>query len=761
MAGCILICLFVQEEFHYADFHSKGHRLFRVLRQSMMAGSGEQMETSTSAAITPSMLRDFPEVEAAARLLDDWGIWVKRGDAMHYADVALGDASLLEMFDMDLVAGDRATALDQPNTVLISETAAERIFADQDPLGEVVTVEDDRLGGDFVIAGVVRISPYSHVYFDFLTTHPRESLKGPFNGWNTTTSWRPFKNYIMLREGITAAQMEAKLPEFEVRYLGEDVAASLQYHLQPVDRIRLYSEVDYGMKTGSSIRSIYRLALIGLLILLIACLNFMNLATAQSTRRAREVGVRKVVGAGRTQLAVQFLGEAALLAFAALPLACWAARSALPYFNEFMRANLKFALSPSLLAALFGLALLVGAVSGSYPAFFLSRFRPVETLKGKLSAHSSARTLRQSLVVFQFCVSCVLIIASTVVYQQMEYANQKDLGYDKRLLINIPLWDHEVAASPEVVKRAFLDHPTVLSGTISHPAPGFWNVVEYHAVRPEGEAAGEWEMQAMSIDGDFLETFGIELVAGRNLDSSREADKDAFLLNETAVRQLGWDDPIGKRFDWLGRKSGHVVGVVRDFHTQSLHSPIEPLVMHHWTHRTVTIRISGEDIPGTLAHLEKSWKHFLPDIPVNHWFLEGNLARYYRSEKRLNEICSLFSLLAVFIACLGLFGLASYTAEQRTKEIGIRKAVGASASSIVSLLSRDFIRLIVIANMVAGPIAYYLMSSWLGNFPYRIDLSSAPFLLCGGATLLVAVLTVTYQSVKAASASPVESLRYE
>jgi len=764
MACCILIALFVQDQLRYSSYHSRGHRVYRVLRESSMAGSGEKMETGTSSAITPAVMRDFPEVEAAARLLSGWWPWMSYGDDKFRLNFALGDAALLDMFDISLVRGDRATALREPNTAVVAEGTAEFLFHGEDPLGKVIRVHDDKLGGSYLITGVMaNLPPHSHVHFDVLTAHPsaETSFAGVFDSWSATVSWRPFTNYIMLREGVPAAQLEAQLPDFEARYLGDEVAASMAYRLQPVNRIHLYSQADFGMGDERGIEFVARLALIGLVVLLIACVNFVNLATAQAAGRSREVGLRKVIGAQQLQLMRQYLGEAVLLAIVSLILACVIALVALPWYNQFMNANLEFGLTADLVTALLAITLVVGLFAGGYPALVLSRFQPVETLKGQISSRGGGRAFRRALVVAQFAASATLIIASVVVYQQTRYMTQKDLGHDTSLLINLSILGYRLEASTDVVKRDFLSHPRVLSATASWPPPGSWGYAEYHSVQPEGEAEGEWEMQVIGIDSDFLETFGVELVAGRNLRASRDADTEAYLLNETAARQLGWDEPIGKRFDWLSRKPGYVVGIVRDFHTQSLHHPIEPLVMHHWIRRTLTVRIDSEDVPGTLDDLKEKWRRFLPDVPFDYWFLDEHLARYYEDEAHLNQTCTLFSVLAVFVACLGLFGLSTHASVQRTKEIGIRKAVGASASSIASLLSRDFTRLVIIANVLACPLAYHLMSTWLARFPYRISLSPLPFLLCMVATLATALVTVCYQSIKTALTDPVEALHWE
>jgi putative ABC transport system permease protein len=776
MAACILILLYIQQEFRYSNYHSKGDRVFRVLQFSE-AGAG-RFTTRTPAAITPAMLSDFAEVEVAARLLDDWWLKVGRGDKKGTLDVALGDAALLEMFDIELLQGDRATILANPNSIVITEEVASIFFADVDPIGGVMTAKDGLFAGDLVVTGIIQdMSPNATVAFDVLMSHPTaespQNFKDRFESWNVTY----FTNYIMLRESSDVTAVEARLPEFLINHIGVERASQFSYRLQPVDRIRLYSEQDFGMigqdpwgaksnpRTPHGIHRIHRLALVGLIVLIIACFNFINLAIAQSTRRAGEVGLRKVVGAGRGQLVRQFLGESVFLSMSALALAYVLAWLALPGFNAFMQTNLEFGAGHTFTLGLFSLALLVGILSGTYPAFVLSRFEPMTTSRN--SSTSRARgPVRSVLVVAQFAISAVLIVLAISVHQQAQFMSQKNLGFDPGLLVGIPVGRYPRVASLETMKHDFGDHPSILSITASDPTPGASNGGGHRrAVRPEGEEQGKWEMQVFDIDDGFFETFGIDVIAGRNLRA--EEDREAFLLNETAVRQLGWDregldDAIGKRFD-IGPRAGHVVGVVADFHSQSLHHPVGAMAM---TQRgdyvyAITARMRENDVPGALAHLEEVWGEHILDIPFERWYVDDHLERWYREDTQLKESTTLFSMLAVFIACLGLFGLATHTAVLRTKEIGVRKVLGASAPGIAAMLSAENAKLVLVANVVAWPVAYYVVGQWLEGFAYRIEMGLDMFLLGGAVTMLLALLTVGSQCVQSALRNPTDLLRSE
>jgi putative ABC transport system permease protein len=768
MACCILILLFIQDEFRRATFHDNGHRIFRVLMETRMSGSGGQFSSGTDGGITPATLNDFPEVQKAARVIN-WPQWVRYGDKMLMQGFCLADPAVLEMFGYSLVRGNPETALRDPGLVVVTESAARRYFGDADPIGKVITVDSDKFGGDYKITGVLRdISPYAYFHFDFLTSSPLPQSPAYFResawkGWRPNNSWRPVQNYIMLPGGYPHKELEKKLHAFMSRYMGGEIAAKNIYHLQPFNRIHLYSRVDYGFHGRGDIIYIYQLSLIALFVLLIGCVNFMNLATARSTNRAREIGMRKVVGAHRLQLIGQFLFESVFLSFLALLLAYTLAELVLPAFNAFMGRNMTLDVASNrlILAGFVGLVLFVGLLAGSYPAFFLAAFQPVQVLKGTLKSGLRGAALRKGLVVFQFVISIVLMISTVVVYRQLDYLKHKNLGYNKEQVVLIPLFFADVSLIPryQTVKRVFQRHPNVLKIAACWPYPG--GHVEWHTVRPEGAGDNEWQMQVIGIDEDFLDTFEMELVAGRNINFAIASDTtDAFILNEAAVKKLGWRDPVGRSFQWRNRK-GRVIGVVKDFHNQSLRHPVDAVVLFNWTKTTLAVRIRPQNIPVTLKFLEEAWRQFIPHRPFEFGFLDQEVDGAYRAEEHMGQAYGILAGLAILVACLGLFGLSAFTAEQRTKEIGIRKVLGASISSIVLLFSRDFVKLVLIANMVAWPVAYYIMNRWLQNFAYRTDLGMGIFVLGGVLALAIALVTVTYQAMKAARANPVDALRYE
>ena len=768
IACCLLIMLFIRDEYKYEQFHKNGYRIYRVLREVKMAGSNSRFDTGTSGGITPAMIKDFPEVEAAARIVN-WTHWIRYGEKNHEQSLALADAALLRMFGYELVEGEIESALQNVGSILVSEAAARRYFDDENPVGKAVVVDGDKFGGDYVITGVIRDrSRHARFRFDFYTAHPLPQCPpyvkdSAWAGWRPNSGWRPFRNYVMLREGASREALEKKLPAFMARYMGEEITEKNRYHLQRVSRIYLHSNEDFGFRSGGDIGYIHLLEVIAGTILLIACINFMNLATARSASRSLEVGVRKAVGAGRRQLALQFLGESLMLSLAAAVFACGLARLALPVFQELMGANLSFGLweLAENLPALIALTLASGLVAGSYPALFLSGVRPVAVLKGGSTGRSGGGLVRKGLVVFQFAASALLIISTLLVYRQAEHMQGRSLGWNQDYLINTPLFfaDLSLRFHRDRVKRAFLRHPDVLKVTAVWPPPGGGG--EHHVVRPEGTAENEWEMQILGIEEDFLDTYEIELVAGRNIDLTIASDSTkAFLLNETAVKRLGWDEPLGKTFQWRKRQ-GYVIGVVKDFHTESLHSPIEPVVMFHWIHPTLSIRIRPENVQETLAFLEETWKEFIPHRPFSYQFQDEMMAGHYRHERRQGRIFGTLSGLAIVVACLGLFGLATYTAEQRRKEIGIRKSLGATVPGLLGLLSRDFLKLAALANVLAWPVAYYAMDRWLEGYPYRIGMELGPFLIAGCLALVIAQVTVSYQALRAASGDPVKALRYE
>ncbi len=511
---------------------------------------------------------------------------------------------------------------------------------------------------------------------------------------------------------------------------------------------------------------VYIFSAIAALILLIACINFMNLSTARATKRAREVGVRKVLGAFRTQLARQFLGESILLSLLALILATTLVEVVLPYFNEFTNKALEFDVlnNPFMLWGLLGITFFVGVVSGLYPALALSGFRPVHVLRGIWKGGAKGATPRKILVTLQFAISIALIAGTVIIYQQMRFMQNKNLGFHKGQIVVLPIGSTDIPEHAQAFRNELLRHPNIKHAAGSNSVPGV-NMMSF-TLRPEGKPEDEdWTAYAIRIDDTaLLETYGLELAAGRYFSPKYATDvTNGVVINETLAKSLGWQEPIGKHLDISGElQNGKVIGVVKDFHMKSLHHPIEPMLFYfasRWGN--LSLRISGEDIPGTIKFLRKTWQEFDSRHPFEYYFLDQQFAQFYDSEQRLMQTSGLFSILAIFIACLGLFGLAAYTSEQRTKEIGVRKVLGATVSNIVILLSREFTRLVAISFLVAAPIAYFAANRWLQDFAYRINIPLWSFVLAGMIALLIAMFSVSFQAMKAAFTNPVDALRYE
>ena len=770
IACCILIGLYIQDEFKVDRFHSKSDRIYRLLRETRLENGTTDMGYGTSGAAGPALKNDYPEIETVVRYMSWGGIWTKHQDKKFNQRFCLTDPDFLDVFDFELVSGNRETALSQPHAVLITQSTAQRFFGNEDPMGKPLSVDDRYMGGEYTVTGVLKDIPtHSTLQFDILcATVNTYWTRSVFENWQPNSVWRPANNYILLREGANIASLEQQMPTFMSRYMGEEILENNTYYLQPFERIYLYSKTDYNIPYTTDITQIYSFATIGLFILIIACINFMNLATARSARRAREVGLRKVVGAYRSQLIRQFLGESFLLSVLAAGLALIVVYFALPYLNDFVQKQIT--LSNTLyttLASLLLLTLLVSLLAGIYPALFLSNFNPASVLKGTLAAGVRSGRLREILVVFQFAISAFLITSTYTVYQQLEYISTKNLGFDKEHIVLTYLFGTDRRLNDRYlnIKNEYLQHPNILKASASHSSVGYGG--QLGRVYPEGKSNEEWQMRVLGVDESYLDTYGIELIAGRNFSLDIPTDStQAFILNETAVKRLGWTDPLGKKFEWnteVHGPGGQVVGIVKDFHNRSLHEEIQPVALTMWQPKfnVLSLKISSQNIEETINHIGQVWKRHIPEKPFEYEFLDEDLDSLYRSEQRMGTLTNVFSGLAIIVACLGLFGLASFTAEVRTKEIGIRKTLGASVPNIVRLLSREFIILVLIADLIAFPLAYWAMSEWLTGFVYRIDISILIFLISGLLTLIIALLTVSTQALKAAFTNPIDALRYE
>jgi putative ABC transport system permease protein len=791
MACCALILLYVQHELSYDDFHSKGDRIYRVLRETRGEDGHVTFRAGISGPFAPALMNDFPEVENAVRLMESNQVWTRyEGERLFHERRRwlLVEPDFFTVFDFTFVQGDPATALRDPGSMVISEATAKQYFGSENPIGKVITIEHWFGHHELVVAGVVRVPKNTNLRFDMVATasllNQNEWVKERWGTWDANNHVRVFGAYILLREGADLKALKSKLPDFMARYMGNETQKNNTYHLQPLKRIHLYTHADYeGEMKGrntyynyTDIQNVYLFSGIACLILLIACVNFMNLATARSTNRAKEVGMRKVSGAHRFQIIRQFLGEAVLLSFLAFVLAVGVVELTLPKFSAFVGKDLAPQRHIAHLILAPGLVALIGLLAGCYPAFFLSAFEPVSVLKGHVKTGLRGTVIRKGLVVFQFAMSILLIIGTVMVYRQLNYMQHKKLGYNKELMIELRIFTEsnwsskEKAERYETLKQAFLTHPGILKATAYRLDMGTRGGVFPRALWTEN--GGAYQLLEQRCDEDFLSTFEIDLIAGR--DFRREdnvlqgVNETGILINESAVRLLGWKNPIGKQLFTMGPSRNYtssftVIGVVRDFHSESLHKEIRPLFLLHRSNlfATLGLKIRGENIPETLAFMEKTWKQFVPEKPFGFSFVDDSLNQLYREEMRVGQLVGTFALLAILVACLGLFGLAAFTAEQRTKEIGVRKVLGASTRSIILLLSKEFAYLVLIANVIAWPVAYFSMGDWLQSFAYRVDVAWWVFALAGVTTLFIALGTVGYQALRAALSNPIEALRYE
>ncbi|OGG45866.1 MAG: hypothetical protein A3F84_17065 [Candidatus Handelsmanbacteria bacterium RIFCSPLOWO2_12_FULL_64_10] len=755
MACCILITLYIRDELSYDRYHEKANRIFRVTEEYKNDATGEKMHAAMTAfKLTPALLNAFPEIVHITRFYR--GTLLARYGRKQFLEggFALTDATVFKIFSLPLIKGDPETALTRPNTVVITEETARKYFGDEEPVGKVLTSNGEI--PDLEITGVMQKIPQnSHFRFDLLAS--METLKTLSS--KAASDWRRSQfTYLLLPENYPPDALARKLPDFVEKCRNEGATFS-KLHLQPLTDIHLYSNLREEMGPNSSIEFIFAISVIAFLILFIACANFMNLSTARSAIRAREIGVRKVVGAHRLQIVTQFLGESIFLSCMALFLAVAMVELSMPLFNILLDKKLSVGLLDHPFVVI-GVTLFAGIIAGSYPAFFLSALQPVNVLKGISKATSRSFTCRKVLVVIQFSISIGLIVCTGIMYSQLSYLKNKQLGFNKEDVVVID-WAHRIARI-EPFKSELLKNVDILSVSASKNVPPDPSVRSF-VVNPE--EVGHRDMKIVMVDYDFMRTLGIELKAGRDFSRDWPTDaEESVILNEEAVKELGWASSVGKRFDIpYFQKRSRVIGVVKNFNFESLYQKISPvafIITPRW-YSKLTVRVRSNNISDTVDFLKKKWQEFVPDHPFSFYFLDDRLDQLYRAEEQRGQMVGTFSTLAIFVACLGLFGLASFTVEQRTKEIGIRKVLGASVSSIVMLLSREFLLLVGVANLIAWPVAYCAMNRWLRDFAYRIELGPGAFVLGGVLALGIALLTVSAQAVKAATANPVDALRYE
>ncbi len=761
LACVILIFLVVRYEFSFDAFIQNRDRIYRVVMDSQL-DDVVQHRAPTMLPLAQALRNDFPEIERAVRVSRRNSILVSTGDHRYYESLHFSDPEVFSVFNMPLKQGDFRSALSQPFSIILTPALAEKYFGSADPLGKVLRVNNMQ---DFRVTGVLQEIPETfHLRIRLLASF--DSLKNQEKDrWD---DWGAFSNdytYVLLTSGADPQILEERFPAFLKKYAGADTVEKQTLHLQPLKDIH-FSSLDHDIAITYERGYLYAFSAIAIFILILACVNFMNLATARSAGRSREVGMRKVVGARRSQLIWQFLTESFLLALVAVLGALGLVYLMLPRFRGLLNRQIELNLiqDPALGAVLLALIFITGFFAGSYPAFLLSAFSPVQVLYGKISRSRRRLSFRTVFVVLQFTVSITLITATMVVYQQLSFMKSKDLGFSSEQVVVIPLQNSPLQRDPEDFKNSIQSHPAVLGATCANGTPGSGSSAASNYVLETPQGDKEIYLQTIYTDQDFIETFGLQILDGRNFKKEFSTDRgETYILNATAAQQMGWDSPVGRRIARGDEEPGLVIGVVEDFHYYSMRSRIRPTVLNIRPSRFsyMAARIRPEDVARTLAFFEETWSRFAPKYPFEHFFTDEQFDHYYRFEQKVGAMFSLFSFLAIVISCLGVFGLISYMAEQSTKEIGVRKTLGAGATGIVFLLSKRFIRWILAANLIAWPLAWYIMQVWLQGFAYRVSMNPLLFPLAGLIALAVALATVSYQSLKAALADPVDSLRYE
>ena len=787
IACCLLVMLFVQDELSYDRFHDKADRTVRLAIETESSDRIFQYP-SVGGGWATAFVNDFPAVEQAARIFRPFGgpVWVVKDDQRFDEDEFLwADSTVFEVFSFAFIEGDPATALQQPNTLALTEDAAIKYFGTTDVVGRTLGIEFGPNVVELKIEGVLENVPdQSHMHFDFLGSLAtlREQFGPNAQAFLNSYTFTAFYTYLVLQEGTDVADLEAQLPTFFEKYTSEqDREFVKRLFIQPLTDIHLTSHLLNELENNGNITNVWIFLTLAIVTLLIACINFMNLATARSAGRTREVGMRKVVGAERKDLIKQFIGESMLLAFVALFLAILLAEAFLAVFNNLAGKSLEIGYfsNPTMTFALLGIALFVGFFSGSYPALFLSAFPPLAVLRGKFQAGAKSVMLRKGLVVVQFAFSVGFLVGSGIIYSQLDFIRTSPVGFERehRVVVPIPLPNNDNLRerTVDLLKREYERHPNIVGVAAASNVPGQLRAIT--RMRTEGMPEDEFqEATTVAVDHNYVETMGIEVIAGRSFDPDQAIDStEAFMVNEEVLRllNLSVDEAAGTPLEWRNGVqdnantvtiNGTIIGVFKDMHFEPMTRSVAPMMfrINPPGYFTLIAEVRPDDVQATLGFMEQTWRGIVTNRPFQYTFLDADLDEIYQSEQNLSAVVRYVTLLAIFIACLGLFGLASFTAEQRTKEIGIRKALGASVPGIVLLLSKEFTLLVGIAFVVAAPAAYFAADAWfLSDFFYQVDLSWTIFLIAGLATLVIAWLTVSYQSIRAALTDPVKALRYE
>jgi putative ABC transport system permease protein len=764
IACFIMIGMWVQDELSYDKHFTKSDRIYRIANDLLTNGIPSPM-AAADPRITEHIRAEYPEVENVARMLNVPTMLTANEKELFETKTFYADSTFFDIFSYDFVEGNPQTALRSREAIVLTESIARKLFGKESPMGKTIYVKNEKTKNEKLprlVTGVIKDNK-DKAHFIPLVIMSKFRYMDMFEH-----TYALFKKDYDPQRFVNHVWPELYGKHFKKEY-AED-AQGLTLTLQPLTKIHLQSDLLYELEPNGNIYTVYTFSIIAFLILLIAAINYMNLATAKSYDRSREVGVRKVLGATRKQIVIQFLTESTALALLALVLALAFVELTLPFFNKLSEKNMSLNLLQPLTAiSVLGLTILLGLLSGAYPAFFVSSFAPIKALKGTMDTTKNKPTLRKALVVVQFSVSIVMLIATIVVTRQLSFVKNKDLGFSREQVLLISLNDPAIRSKTELIKTELLKNPSIRMVSASHNVPGSEMYKFYHKFEtPEGNMEARL-VTTMLTDYDYHGLMGFQFVAGTPYEKSMmpQLDSSLFIIvNESAVKMLGWKDPIGKNVSTGnsgGLRKGKCIGVIKDFHTASLHEEIPPMVFRlaRKGFYFLSIKISTGNIPGTINYVEQTMKSFTRGYPFEYSFLDESFNKQYAKDERQHTIFKWFAGLCIFISCLGLMGLASFSTKQRTKEIGIRKISGASVSDIVILISKDFVKLVLIAIIIAIPIAYYAMNKWLQNFAYHIEIGWAIFLVAGVIALLIALATISLHTIRAANKNPAGILKYE
>ena len=774
LTSCLLITIYILNELSYDKYNKNANNIYRVTRSF---NNQDGVVSLTFGTIAPAfgfyMPVEFPEIQKMTRLLDN-GITPLRykEKLFNEKEVFFADENLVDLFTINVLKGNPQKALADPNCVMLTEEVAKKYFGDEDPMNKVLLFNNKI---NLKVTGVYKAFPSNaHLHPKMLFSF--STLKDPAvmgeEELRTSFGSNSFFTYLLLPPHYDSKKLLARFPAFIDKimtgkeYSGKQPSTLTKLGLQKLTDIHLYSHTDFEVEANGDISRVYIFAAIALFILLIACINYMNLSTARSVLRAKEIGLRKAIGAMSRELIFQFISESVLITWLAAFITLGCLYVALPWLNKISGQQLSpdILMKWQVLVPLLLSPFIIGTIAGIYPALFMSSMEPVKTLKGLFKAEGKSISLRKVLVVAQFAISIILIITTIIVFQQLQYVQQKSLGFNKEHVVIIP-YNNALTAKFESFRSDLLSNSDFKDATRTSriPTGRLLDYTDASTLSGDSMVPSATAIKFVSVDYNFVPTYGITMAAGRNFSKDYSTDTSNYILNETAVKALGWNsaDAIGKPFKY-GSVSGHVIGVIKDFHFESMHQVIAPMVLVMFPYfNNLSVKFSGSNSTKSLAYLESTWNKFIPDIPFEYHFLDENFDRLYESEQRQGTIFTTFACIAIFIASLGLLGLSAFTISQRIKEIGVRKVLGADTGGIVVLLSKEFLKLVAIAALIAFPVAWYSMRNWLNDFAYRVTIQWWVFLLAAVAALLVVLVTVSFQAIKAAVANPVKSLKSE